>query len=224
MTIGSVDGRPSVFRLVLVPALITLGVTLLRLAGELWGGPPALFNKTAGGGGSLIGIVWLIPIFGFYFGRRLVREGGRPEGVGHLLGFTAGAVVVLATFVAGAFQFPIGSVVWVLGLTLGPWISAMLIRKGWPALGTTLIAYGLAARIPVALVMLAAILGNWGTHYDVPPSPDFPPMSAMAKWFAIGLVPQLTLWIGITAILGSLGAAVALALTARAARPVASAR
>ena len=223
MTNGSVDGRLSVGRLVLVPALITLGVTLLRLAGELGSGPSALFNKAAGGGGALIGIVWLIPIFGFYFGHRLARDVGRPAGVGRVLAFMAGSIAVLAAFVAGAFQFPIGSVPWVLGLTLGPWVSVMLVRKGWPALGNTLIAYGLAARIPVALVMLAAILGNWGTHYDVPP-PNFPPMGPWAKWFAIGLVPQLTLWIGVTAILGSLGAAVALASTARAAAPVASAQ
>ena len=43
----------------------------------------------------------------------------------------------------------------------------------WPALGRTLLAYGLAARIPVALLMLVAMLGNWGTHYDARPS--YPP-------------------------------------------------
>ena len=43
----------------------------------------------------------------------------------------------------------------------------------WPALGRTLLASGLAARIPVALLMLVAMLGNWGTHYDARPS--YPP-------------------------------------------------
>ncbi len=38
--------------LVLVPALITLGVTVLRLVGELNNWAPALFSREAGGGGS----------------------------------------------------------------------------------------------------------------------------------------------------------------------------
>jgi len=60
----------------------------------------------------------------------------------------------------------------------------------WPALGRTLLAYGLAVRIPIALLMLVAMLGNWGTHYDARPSHP-PVMSALGWWVAIGLVPQL---------------------------------
>jgi hypothetical protein len=52
--------------------------------------------------------------------------------------------------------------------------------------------------------MLAAILGNWGTHYDVPPSPEFPAMAPLAKWFAIGVLPQMTIWIWFTVVVGSL--------------------
>ncbi len=95
-------------------------------------------------------------------------------------------------------------------------------HRGWPALGTPLIAYGVAERVPVALVMLFAILGNWGTHYDVPPTPDFPEMGAFAKWVAIGLVPQATVWIAVTMILGLLGGAVALVVAAPVARPAPS--
>ena len=46
----------NVRQLILVPAVITLGVTLLRLVGELAGWSPALFNREAGGGGALVGI------------------------------------------------------------------------------------------------------------------------------------------------------------------------
>lgn len=42
--------------LILIPALLTLAITLLRLAGELLNWAPALFNKAAGGGGALVGI------------------------------------------------------------------------------------------------------------------------------------------------------------------------
>ena len=42
----------SIKKLILVPALITLAVTLLRLTGELMHWSKALFNPAAGGGGS----------------------------------------------------------------------------------------------------------------------------------------------------------------------------
>jgi apolipoprotein N-acyltransferase len=83
----------------------------------------------------------------------------------------------------------------------------------WPALGRTLIAYGLAARIPVALLMLVAMLGNWGTHYDARPSS--PQMSALGWWVGIGLVPQLFFWIWITIVFGALFGIVAAAIARR---------
>jgi hypothetical protein len=73
--------------------------------------------------------------------------------------------------------------------------------RAWPALGKVLLQYALAARVPVILVMLVAMLGNWGTHYDVAP-PNFPEMGTLAKWFAIGVVPQLSIWIWYTVVVG----------------------
>jgi hypothetical protein len=81
----------------------------------------------------------------------------------------------------------------------------------WPALGRVLLAYGLAARIPVVLVMLAAILGNWGTHYDVPP-PGVPEMSGLWKWLVIGVLPQMTVWLWFTSVIGGLFGIAAAAL------------
>ena len=60
----------SAWSLVRVPVLITLGVTLLRLLGALGGLPDFLVNRAAGGTGAVIGIVWLAPIFAFWFGRK----------------------------------------------------------------------------------------------------------------------------------------------------------
>ncbi len=64
--------------------------------------------------------------------------------------------------------------------------------------------------------MFIAILGDWGTHYDVTPVPEFPEMSVLAKFFLIGLLPQLTTWIAFTLVIGGLcgGLGQALALLA----------
>ena len=62
-------------RLVLWPALLSLAVTLLRLVGELRGWSPEYWSRLPGGGLSPLGIVWLIPVFGFYFGWRLQALG-----------------------------------------------------------------------------------------------------------------------------------------------------
>jgi uncharacterized membrane protein len=69
---------PNVKRLIMVPALIALAITIFRLVGELAGGSSTLFNRAAGGGGALIGIVWLVPIFGVYFAVKLVGQGFGP--------------------------------------------------------------------------------------------------------------------------------------------------
>jgi hypothetical protein len=74
----------------------------------------------------------------------------------------------------------------------------------------------------VAIVMFVAILGNWGTHYELGP-PGFPEMSAIPKWFWIGLVPQLTLWMAFTVIVGSLFGGLAALATGRRAAPAAAA-
>jgi hypothetical protein len=65
---------------VLVPAVITLGVKLVRLAGELRGWSSPWFDRSNG----LVGITWFLPpIFGFCFAWKLVHEGQRIDRVGH---------------------------------------------------------------------------------------------------------------------------------------------
>jgi len=200
---------------VLVPALITLAVTLLRVTGELLNWAPALFNKAAGGGGALIGITWLVPIFGFYFARQLLKANDYPAATGRVFGFSFLALAVSAALFAVGFRFLITSM-WLAPVVLIATVAGILIaRQGWPALSTTLLAYGLSARIPVALLMLFAIMGNWGTHYDVPP-PNFPAgVAPFAKWVQIGLIPQLTIWMAFTVIVGSIFGGIALAVTKR---------
>jgi hypothetical protein len=206
-------------KLILVPSLITLAITLLRLTGELLHWSPALFNPVAGGGGALVGIAWLVPVFGIYFGLKLAKAG---------MAVASGPAIGYA--VLGLLLMPIGGFGAVkLGLpqqslrTLGVFVvlsivGAAIAYRGWPALGRVLVAYGLAARIPVVLVMLAAMLGNWGTHYDVAP-PNFPAMSPISKWLVIGVLPQLTIWMWFTIAAGGIFGAVTAAVAGRARRP-----
>jgi hypothetical protein len=85
--------------------------------------------------------------------------------------------------------------------------SAFVPGLGWGSLGKTLVAYAFAARVPVLIVMYFAITGNggvgWGTHYDAMP-PALVHMPPIQKFFFAGVLPQLTLWIGWTAVLGSI--------------------
>ena len=74
--------RRSLLVPVLVAGVITLLVSLLRLYGELQEWSPTLFGKAAGGGMGLVGIAFLVPIFGFWFGRRLAANGKRPAHAG----------------------------------------------------------------------------------------------------------------------------------------------
>jgi hypothetical protein len=209
---GSV--RPG--NLVLVPAVITLAVTLLRLVGELQGWSPLLFSKAAGGGGALVGISWLVPVFGAWFGWKLGKAGQGPGAVGRALGLTILAFALLpalgfASNAAGMKQQSLSTfAVYVVGSIVGLVVGL----RAWPALGRTLLAYAFAARIPVTLVMLGAILGNWGTHYDVAP-PDFPAMAPLSKWLLIGALPQMTIWIWFTVVVGSLVGIVTGAIASR---------
>jgi len=208
-------------RLILVPALITLAVTLLRLIGELQQWSSSLFNREAGGGGALVGIVWLVPIFGVYFAIRLAREGGSPGRLLRAFGFVLLALLLMP--VVGALGNAVGldpfGLPTLVVFALAAVAAIVVALRAWPELGRVLVAYGLAARIPVALVMLVAILADWGTHYDVPPSPDFPQMAPFAKWFLIGLLPQLTIWIAFTVVIGMLFGLIAVAIVPRARAP-----
>jgi hypothetical protein len=204
-------------KLILVPAVITLAVTLLRLVGELQDWSKLFFNREAGGGAAIVGIAWLVPIFGAWFGWKLARAGSTPSGMGRAVGLTllGLAAVPLAGFLAAKAGVPQQSLTTLWIFVVAAIVGVVIAMQAWPALGRTLLGYGLAARIPVVAVMLLAMLGNWGTHYDVPPSADFPAMGTLAKWFTIGLVPQLTIWIWYTIVLGALFGIVAAAIARR---------
>lgn len=205
-------------QLILVPAVITFGITLLRLVGELQNWSPALFSKAAGGGASPVGISWLIPVLGAYFAVRLVRMGHAPASALKAFGlaFLAFAVNAGALVLAMAvFKLPmLGQLVVFVVASI---VSILIAYPGWRALGATLVAYAFAARIPVAILMLFAILGNWGTHYDVAPpeSPQVAAMTPFVKWLWIGLLPQMTVWIYMTVVGGMIFGGIAAMIVKR---------
>ena len=198
-------------RLILVPAVITVVVTLARLGGELMGGPDALFSREAGGKAALIGIVWLIPVFGVYFARRLVRVGEGPPSVARALGFGALALVLNAVLGFAAFAVVTGPVGQLGVFAVTSWVALLAARPGWPALWRVLLAYAFAARIPVLVVMFLSIFGGWDTHY-AKPRPDFPPMGPGGLFFWTALLPQLSVWIWMTVAVGIISGAIALAI------------
>ena len=199
----------SIRRLIVVPAVITLAVTLLRLIGELQHWSPMFFSREAGGAGALVGIVWLVPIFGIYFAIRLNQAGHGPTSRGRAIGFAVAALLAEAVLVFAISKLSPNIVATIVLVNLASFIPLWIAYRGWPELGKVEAIYGLAARIPVALLMFVAMAANWGTHYELGP-PGFPEMNLVSKWFVIGLLPQLCLWIAFTVIFGSLFGSMAL--------------
>jgi hypothetical protein len=200
---------------VLWPVLLTLLVTLLRLAGELRGWSPRFFSRLAGGGLAIVGITWLVPAVGAWLGWRLARAGVRPPGLGHLVGWPAGALAVGLAFGYGFERMIEPSATGTLALWAMVALPVAAVSFAtWPALGRPLVLYAAAARLPVAAIMAAAIFWRWGTHYDAPP-PGFPALLPMPRWLWTGLLPQTTIWIAFTLAVGTSAAALGVLLASR---------
>jgi hypothetical protein len=206
----------SFFPLLGLPVAVTLGVTLLRLGGELMGWSPRFFSAVPGGGLAIVGITWLIPFVGYYLGERLLRSRATARSFLWVGGLPLAALLVMAVGArmvsrSGMGETPSGHMTAWAGAALVAMVGAWF---AWPKLGSLLVAYGLAARVPVVLVMFLAIRGQWGTHYDALP-PGFPPMVPDVQWWWTGFVPQMTIWVALTVIFGLLGGAVAVYLAER---------
>jgi hypothetical protein len=205
------DG-PALWPLIAVPAAITLAITALRLTGEMLHWSPRFFSREAGGGLAVVGIAWLVPLFGIWFAVRLKHLGVAPPRVGRALAITVAALVAVPAIGLVAEPLGFGPVGQVVLFCLGSVAAIAIGRLAWPALGRVLLGYGLAARLPVVLVMLFAMLGRWDSHYALP-RPDFPPMAPLPLWLLTGFLPQLTLWIAYTIVFGMLFGLIAAAVT-----------
>ena len=208
----------SITSLVTIPALITLGITILRLVGEIEQWPKPWFSPAAGGGLAIVGISWLPIIFGPYFALKLAGAGAGPSSMGKAIGFALCGLVVVALGIvleaATASHISWLTVVAFLVMLVAAFIPGI----GWRSLGNSLLAYAFAARIPVVIVMFLAMRGNggqgWGTHYDAPP-PNLPPMPFAEKFFYTAVLPQMTWWIAWTVVLGSLLGVIVAAIARR---------
>ena len=202
----------SLRRLILVPALITLAVTLLRLTGELLHWSPLFFDRSAGGGAALIGIVWLIPVFGVWFALQLQKAGEAPGSLKRAFGRAGLAFLcAIAGFVLAILLFPKSFPAQLALDTVVTLAAIVIARPGWPALWRVLLAYGIAARLPVLVIMFLSIFLGWDTHY-AKPGPDFPPMGPWGLFFWTALLPQGSIWIFLTVVGGMLFGAAAFAL------------
>ncbi|MGD0697775.1 MAG: hypothetical protein ABSB82_23415 [Terriglobia bacterium] len=208
------DSRISTLRLILIPSVITLAVTLLRMVGELEGWSKTFFSPAPGGGAAVVGIVWLVPIFGIYFALKLAGAGERPASSGRaivlaLVGFLLLATgFVLLNFVLG-FHFRYLLLMWLLAV-----VGAALQFFAWPVLARVLLAYGYAARIPVAVVMYIATQNVWESHYNAIVVPESR-MGVLEQYVLFGLIPQLVWWICFTIVVGALIGSVAVAFARR---------
>lgn len=207
-------GSVSIARLIFVPAVISMAVTVLRLVGELqhWSG--RWFSTETGGilpGGVswLIGITWMAPLFGIYFALRLAPERG-PANAARAVGCSLAGLIVLILFRFVVLpRLNTGFPRMLIFIWLAMAVPALLQAFGWPALFKTLLAYGLAARGPVVVVMFFAMRGDWGTHYDYVGMPEEFQMPFWPRFFWLAFFPQLIFWVAFTILTGALTGTIA---------------
>lgn len=204
---GSAGSTVSIPSLIAIPFIISLAITFLRLYGELQHWSEKYFNRGVGGQGALVGIVWLVPIFGIYFAIRLAHAGLPASSSAKAIGISLLSVVVF--FGGSYFLSKPGRNLVTLLIAMVLFIVAAIVESfAWPALFKTLGAYALSIRIVIAILMFFAIRGNWGTHYDIRP-PDLPASGTFETWLLIGAAPQLIFWVSFTIVLGGLFGSIA---------------
>jgi hypothetical protein len=201
-------------RIVAVPLLISVAVTLLRLAGELGHWSVAWFSPATGGiipsGWSwVVGITWLPALFGPYFAYRLWVAGHRPPNLILALGFALlGAAIVFFGMRAITPRLSAAAPFWLLAIWGVSVVAAGLQVFGWRKLAGTLLVYGLGSRAVVAIVMGLALAFNWGTHYDFADSPGLQQLPFITRLVVLALIPQLVFWVSFTILLGCLAGTV----------------
>jgi hypothetical protein len=214
--------KPSngVLSLVAFASVIAAAVSGVRLFGELegWNVPVLgknLFSTDAGGGGSLLGVANLVPIFGFWFGRRLASAGNGPSAIGkslllHVLGIAVAGGVIWASMEGGFFA---GWKEKGLAFSIGTSVAGLFGLLAWPRAWGTNAFFGLLSRAPIALIQFVAIEKGWNTHYSkahpsIPKDPD-------STLFALTLA-QATFWpLAFTTLVGGLFATIGAATVRR---------
>src|SRR5688572_27112919 len=149
--------KKSSLRIILVPSVITLAVTLLRLTGELQVWSRAWFNPRAGGGLAPIGIVWLVFLFGAWFAGKLARKGDMPPSAGRTIGLALLSIVLFIGLAVAAVALNLPFYSRLLSMVMASIATALIPYRSWPSLFRVLLAYGIAARMPVIVIMWLAM-------------------------------------------------------------------
>lgn len=208
--------KPGLVAIVLVPAILTLLVSVARLVGELMDWPDILVSRD----GGLLGVTWLVPIFGFWFGMRACALGSRPNaaaafaiallGIGVAIGGVFAFLAMDLMFLPtddnpGEFR---GGVFFAIAVFAGTLVSLM----GWLRAGLLLALYAVLARVPVIVITWIVYQAGWqGTHFlAAPPGrpADAPPVTADVLFYS-NATAQLVVWIPFTIMIGMVFASIA---------------
>lgn len=194
---------PSITRLILIPSILTLGVTLLRLVGERSRWSADWFSTAPGGPGPLAVLLALLaPVFGIYFGLQLARSGYGPAEAKQVVGLGFLGLMLLLLGFSISFLLDVQFTGKLLSGYIVVAFAAGLQIPSWPRLAKTLFAYGLAVRVPIVIVMLLALQGHWGTHFDNVQA-KYAHMSFGPMIFYFALLPQLIFWVAFTMVTGA---------------------
>lgn len=192
----------SASRLILVPALIAVAVTALRAFGEVHHWPEPIVNSAVCGK-AILGVVWLVPIFGTYFALRLFRAGSQPK---FLVRAVILAIASLLLKLGGTFVMERPGLGYVTRVSLNLAVTALALglqAVAWPDLFKALLMYGYASRVPIAVVAFLAMSGHWGTHYEAL-DPGFPQIGFWPTYVRVSLIPNIFFMEAYTVIVGGL--------------------
>lgn len=163
----------------------------------------------------LVGITWLALPFGAWLAWRLVRSGETPTSAGRAVLVAIASIVGLYAGTRLVPLLQLGFPAFLLAIWAVAVLAATLAWRAWPELARVLLAYGLLSRAPVALVMLMAMHGHWGTHYDYADAPRVQELPLWTAYFALAFVPQLVFWVAFTIVAGMLAGTIAAAIARR---------
>lgn len=196
------SSSPRTLSLIIVPALIAGCVTALRAFGELHYWPEPLVNSAVCGK-AILGVVWLVPVFGIYFALRLFLADSAPKFMGWAMVFAIGSLMLK---LVGTFVMERPGVAYVARVSFNFTVTALALglqAVAWPDLFKVLLAYGYASRVPIALVEFLAMRGHWGTHYDAL-DPSFPQIGFWPTYARVALVPNIFFMEAYTVVVGGL--------------------
>ena len=161
-----------------VSAGVALLITLVRFLGEYQGWYPAVFHTESGGGLSPLGITWLVPLFGFWFGRKLAHNGYRPGAPGRAVLLHVVGIAALVAVFAVAFRVVETWTTRGIVVNAGAVACSLFALAAWGRAYFVNLTAGILARIPVIVVQFVAIQRGLDMHFAKGP-PGSPEQDAL---------------------------------------------